>query len=174
MKVIFLDRDGVINEDVGYVGDKCRFKLIKSAVKALQILKSLGYQFIVVTNQSGIARGLFTEQEYAEVTEYMQGLLRSHGIDFLAVYHCPHHPTISGPCDCRKPLPGMFLRAADEFQLKLNESIMIGDRISDIQAASIAGIQRCFLINKNMQENNTNNLSFKYCDDLLEVVQELQ
>jgi len=145
----FLDRDGVINADTGYVHRWQDFQILPGVENALLRLSSAGYQLVIVTNQSGIGRGLYSEAAYLELTRQMTEHLRLCGAPLLAVYHCPHAPeseSALAPCDCRKPRPGMLLRAAREHQLDLAHSILIGDKESDVQAGWAAGVARNYLI----------------------------
>lgn len=144
-RALFLDRDGVINVNFGYVHTPDRtawvpgiFELCSSAIQA-------GYGLVVVTNQAGIARGLYTEAQFAVYTDWMLMQFRERGIDILRVYYCPHHPTAGEgkyrmACECRKPGPGMMRAAAQDFGIDLAASVMIGDKGSDMQAARAAGI----------------------------------
>jgi D,D-heptose 1,7-bisphosphate phosphatase len=150
-KAAFLDRDGVINHDSGYVHRWEDCKIFPGAVDALCKLSDAGYALVVVTNQSGIARGIFTESQYQDFTDAMRSHLRERGAQLLDVLHCPHHPKgvvpeLSRVCDCRKPQPGLLLRASQQHRLNLASSIMIGDRPSDILAAKRAGIPGRYLI----------------------------
>lgn len=149
-KTIFLDRDGVINIDNGYVCKWKDFKFIEGVILALQNLIKLNYRIIIVTNQSGIGRGLYTEEDYINLTKKYVSYLREHNIDLLDIYHCPHAPDSFGNpiCSCRKPLPGMLIKAINEHNIRLTETIMVGDKISDIQSAKLAGIENRYLITK--------------------------
>ncbi len=140
----FLDRDGVINRDYGYVGRPADFELIEGVPEALQILRDLGFLLVVVTNQSGIGRGYFTEQAYQDVTDRMRSLLRDAGVDVDAVLHCPHAPDAG--CDCRKPQPGLILAAASALAIDLPRSVLFGDKASDLQAGRAAGVGYCFFV----------------------------
>jgi len=143
-KAIFLDRDGVINVDKGYVYRIEDFEFTKGAIKALKYFQSLGYLLIVVTNQSGIGRGYYTLKDFKKLTEWMKNRLKADGIEIKEVYFCPHAPDAG--CDCRKPAPGMIEKAARDFDIDLKKSWMIGDKISDIEAAKKAGIINTILI----------------------------
>ena len=150
-KAVFLDRDGVINLEKDYVYRISDFVFIDGVFEACIKLIHAGYKIIIITNQAGIGRGYYTEQDYLDLTDWMLEQFRLHGIDITAVYHCPHHPEHGlgdylRACQCRKPEPGMLLLAADEHELDLASSILVGDKLSDIQAAKTAGVGRCFLV----------------------------
>ena len=150
-KGIFLDRDGVINEDYGYVHKWENFKFCSDVIKGLRILKEYDYKLIIVTNQSGISRKIFSEREYNELTCKYIEYLKKINIKIDGVYHCPHHPLFSpkpfDKCNCRKPKSGLFEKAALEHGINLRESIAIGDKITDMQAAYECGIEKRYLIN---------------------------
>ncbi|MBM4225845.1 MAG: HAD family hydrolase [Gammaproteobacteria bacterium] len=146
-KAAFLDRDGVINVDSGYVGRWEDFKFTPNAISLLQGLRKQGYLLIVVTNQSGIARGMFTQHEYEVLTARYVAALADEGIDITAVYHCPHHPNgliaeYTRICECRKPKPGMILQAIRDHDIDPALSILIGDSERDLEAGRAAGIGR--------------------------------
>ncbi|MDA7861324.1 D-glycero-beta-D-manno-heptose 1,7-bisphosphate 7-phosphatase [Akkermansiaceae bacterium] len=146
-RAVFLDRDGVINVDVGYVGTWDRFKFVPGAIEAIKRMNEFGYRVIVVTNQSGIARGYYTESDFAEVTARMLGVVEERGARIDAVYACPHHPRAGGPpCHCRKPSPGMILSGIEEYSISADLSLLVGDKSSDIEAAREAAIGRCVLV----------------------------
>lgn len=153
---IFLDRDGVINEDYGYVGSWNRFKFIDGAIEGIIILNKLGYRVFVVTNQSGIGRGLYTKKAYFEITKRMLEKLATYGAQIDAVYACPHFHSNNEPCcDCRKPKPGMILAALKRYNLSADLCYLVGDNISDIDSANAAGIYQTALIrnlNKDQKE----------------------
>ena len=137
---IFLDRDGVINEDTGYVSQVDDFHFLPGVIEALQLLKKKGYLLIVVTNQSGIARGYFSEDDFMNLTEWMDWSLADRDVDLDGIYFCPHHPDHGAPCDCRKPAPGMLLLAQQELSIDMAHSCMVGDKPSDLKAAINAGV----------------------------------
>jgi D-glycero-D-manno-heptose 1,7-bisphosphate phosphatase len=150
-KAAFIDRDGVLNQERGFVHRIEDFHFIPGSIDALRQLQAAGYRLVIVTNQSGIARGLYTEQDYGRLTEYMIGELSAKGVQLAAVEYCPHLPDAPVEpyrvdCLCRKPRPGMFRRAITRFAIDPSRSLLVGDRASDVQAARSAGIGRCFLV----------------------------
>lgn len=150
-KAVFLDRDGVINVDHGYVYQAEKFEFVEGVFEACRLFKAKGYKLIVVTNQSGIGRGYYSEADFAVLTQWMKTQFSEQGCDIDAVYFCPHHPEKALPqylqqCDCRKPMPGMLLQGIAEFSLNASECVMIGDKSSDIKAAKAAGLGRAILV----------------------------
>ena len=148
---VFLDRDGVINQDTGYVSCVDDFHFIDGTIEALQILKKKGYCLVVVTNQSGIARGYFTEEQFMSLTEWMDWSLADRDVDLDGIYFCPHHPTAGvgeyrQECNCRKPAPGMLLDAAKDLKIDLANPYMVGDKAGDLQAAKAAGVGHKVLV----------------------------
>jgi heptosyltransferase-2 len=136
----FLDRDGTIIEDLGYLGDPERIQFIPGAQEALRALRTSGYRLIVVTNQAGVARGLITEADVRRVNQRLQELLTDAGVELDGIYYCPHHPEAGPPeyrhaCASRKPGPGMIERAGQDFALDLGRSVIIGDHSSDAEVA---------------------------------------
>ena len=153
-KAQFLDRDGIINVDHGYVYKKEEFEFVEDIFSVCIDAQNKGYEIFVITNQSGIARGKYTVDQFAELTQWMLGEFKSRGVEISDVYYCPHHPDkglgdYKMSCNCRKPEPGMIMLAASEHKIDLGNSIFIGDKVSDIQAAERAGIKnRIILIDK--------------------------
>ena len=143
-KALFLDRDGVLIEDIHLLTRPEQVVILSGVLGALQLLNQAGFKLIVVSNQPVVARGLASEQDVRAVNAHMESLLKSAGAPPLdGVYFCPHHPNATLPayrvdCDCRKPKPGMFLRAARELDLDLRASFAVGDRITDIIAGARA------------------------------------
>ncbi|MBQ1783129.1 MAG: D-glycero-beta-D-manno-heptose 1,7-bisphosphate 7-phosphatase [Gammaproteobacteria bacterium] len=139
---VFLDRDGVINEDIGYLHRIDDFRFSHGALAAARQLHEMGYALVVVTNQSGIARGFYTDADFQQLTAWMNEQFRSAGAPLTAVYHCPHHAEQNNgeSCECRKPLPGMLLKAAADHQLDLSRSLMVGDKEDDVRAGCNAGV----------------------------------
>ena len=144
MKVIFLDRDGVINQDVGYLHKIEDFKFIDGIFKSSKYFQSLGYRLIVVTNQSGIDRGYYQEADFHLLTKWMIAQFGHKEIDILDLFFCPHGP--ESTCKCRKPQPGMLLQARDRYGIDMASSWMIGDQESDVEAALAAGMSNTILV----------------------------
>lgn len=140
-KALFLDRDGVINLEKHYLHKIEDFEFVEGIFDLCRHFQAQGYLIVVVTNQSGIARGYYGEEEFAVLTAWMRERFKENGVEISAVYHCPHHPEISGPCSCRKPEPGMLLKAAEMFDIDLASSVLVGDAERDIEAAINAGVQ---------------------------------
>jgi lipopolysaccharide heptosyltransferase II len=138
-RAIFLDRDGTLLDLVPYLHDPAQVRLVPGAAEALRAARQAGFALVVVTNQSGIARGLFREEDVTRVHARVQEALAPAGVAIDRFYHCPHHPDFTGPCDCRKPEPGLYRRAAAELGLDLQRSFAIGDTVEDLQAAQRAG-----------------------------------
>jgi len=148
---VFLDRDGVINEERGHVHRPQDFVLLPGVLSALQELRHAGLSLVVITNQAGIARGLYDVDAYRTLTEHMRLQLRAAGVTLAGVYCCPHHPTEGvGPwkrtCGCRKPQPGMLHAAAADLGIDLAASFLVGDKGSDIAAGRAAGLRGCVLV----------------------------
>jgi D-glycero-D-manno-heptose 1,7-bisphosphate phosphatase len=142
---IFLDRDGTMNVDHGYVHEIDNFQFIDGAIEAMQELKKMGYALVMVTNQSGIARGMFSEDTFMQLTEWMDWSLADRDVDLDGIYFCPHHPEAvveeyRQQCDCRKPAPGMLLAAQKELNIDMAASYMVGDKIDDVLAGKAAGV----------------------------------
>lgn len=137
---VFLDRDGTINEQMGYLNHLSRFHLLPRVCEAIRLLNERQIPAVVVTNQSGLARGYFPESLLIEIHEHMNHLLAEEGAHLDGIYICPHHPEAKQPefrlaCDCRKPKPGLLQRAAREMGLDLSRSYVVGDRWSDLKTA---------------------------------------
>ena len=144
-RALFLDRDGVINRDREYLHRQEDFEFIDGIFELCRHYQERGYRIVVVTNQSGIARGYYSEADFAGLTAWMCERFEEEGVTITAVYHCPHHPEITGPCRCRKPEPGMLLQAARDHRIDLNASVLIGDAPRDIEAALRAGVPKRYL-----------------------------
>jgi D-glycero-D-manno-heptose 1,7-bisphosphate phosphatase len=139
-KALFLDRDGTINIEKNYVYKIEDFEFQPGIFDLISDYQKIDFLVFIVTNQSGIARGLYTEENYQTLTRWMTSRFEQEGITIAKVYHCPHHPEITGECYCRKPNPGMILQAIGEYKIDRVNSVLIGDKKSDILAGKKAGI----------------------------------
>jgi D-glycero-D-manno-heptose 1,7-bisphosphate phosphatase len=144
-KALFLDRDGVINVEKHYLYKIEEFEFTEGIFDLCRYYRDRGYLIVVVTNQSGIARGYYSEDDFARLSEWMVDQFKEQGVDIAGIYYCPHHPEISGACSCRKPEPGMLLDAAENLDIDLKNSVMVGDKERDIEAAVNAGVGRSYL-----------------------------
>jgi D-glycero-D-manno-heptose 1,7-bisphosphate phosphatase len=157
MKAIFLDKDGTLVDDIGYDVEPRRMMLCTGAGAALRLLARLDYRFFVISNQSGIAHGYFAEDAMRVVGDRLADLLFREQLTLDAFYYCPHHPegsvaTYAVDCRCRKPRPGMLLRAASEHGIDLRSSWMIGDILHDVEAGNRAGCRTLLIDNGNETE----------------------
>jgi D-glycero-D-manno-heptose 1,7-bisphosphate phosphatase len=162
-KALFLDRDGVINIEKDYLYKIENFEFIDGIFNLCQYYQNLGFIIIVVTNQSGIARGYYTEEDFNELTSWMLKEFSLKNICIKKVYYCPHHPTVSEKCNCRKPNPGMLLEASKDFNIDLKNSIIIGDKERDIEAGLNAGLTTAYLFDesKNIKASKANKIVSK-------------
>jgi D-glycero-D-manno-heptose 1,7-bisphosphate phosphatase len=147
-KALFLDRDGVINVEVNYLYKIEDFVFIDGIFELCRYYQNLGYIIVVVTNQSGIARGYYTKEDFERLTSWMLKEFEKNGVKISKVYYCPHHPDISGECECRKPKAGMLKEAQAEFNIDLGASVMIGDKERDIEAGLNAGLSETYLFDE--------------------------
>jgi D-glycero-D-manno-heptose 1,7-bisphosphate phosphatase len=168
-KAIFLDRDGVINKEVGYLSKIEDFEFIDGVFDAFYYLQSLGYHLIIVTNQSGISRGLFKKSDYERVNHWMFKKFNEKHIKILDSFYCPHGP--DSACKCRKPKPGMFLEAKNTYGIDMNLSWMIGDKETDIIAANRAGIQNTILVRSGHKINEANSNALFFLNSISEISQ---
>jgi len=136
---VFFDRDGTLIEDSGFVHEPAKVKLLPGVAQAIKQLNDHGFLVITVSNQSGIARGLYTVADYEAVQQRLGALLAAHGAHLDGAYFCPHHPRFTGPCECRKPGIKLFEDAAAAFDIDLSRSWWVGDRLSDVQPAAVLG-----------------------------------
>jgi len=143
-KIFFMDRDGVINKEVGYLHQISKFIFIDGVINAMKKVISKDYSIIVVTNQSGIGRGLYQVEDYKKLNTWMIKSLKNEGIEILDTFFCPHKP--EDKCSCRKPAPGMFFDAFSKYSIDIDKSWMIGDKEADITAARLAGINNTALV----------------------------
>lgn len=148
---VFLDRDGTINEEMGYLNHESRLILLPGAARAIKRLNQAGWPVVVVSNQSGLARGYFSPELLELIHKRLLELLAREGARLDGWYYCPHHqqgqrPELAIDCDCRKPKPGLFKRAAADLSLDLSASVMVGDRLGDIEAARNIGARAVIVL----------------------------
>jgi D,D-heptose 1,7-bisphosphate phosphatase len=166
---VFLDRDGTINRDVNYCPSVKEFEILPGVPDAIRLLNQHGFKVIVITNQSGIARGLFTENTLSQIHEHMNKVLAQNKAYIDGIYYCPHHPDDS--CDCRKPKPKLILQAAKEHNIALGFSYMIGDHPKDVAAGKNAGCKTIWLDNNSSNAANLGPVSAEYnASNLLDAV----
>jgi D-glycero-D-manno-heptose 1,7-bisphosphate phosphatase len=150
-RAVFLDRDGTLIDCDGYLGDPAGVRLLPGAAAAMGALGRAGWERVVVSNQSGVARGFFTEEQYRAVEDAVLAAIRADGGDLEEVFVCHHHPAAAVPrwaieCECRKPRPGLLLRAAASRGIDLKASVMVGDALRDLEAGRAAGVGACVLV----------------------------
>jgi len=148
---VFIDRDGTMSEEVGYVNHLSRFKLLPNTASAIKLLNESEILAVVATNQAGVARGYFEEDMILKVHDYMRAELTKNGAKLDAIYYCPHHPSVGKPpykndCNCRKPKPGMILQAEKELGIDLTKSYMVGDKISDVEFGQKMGLKSVMVL----------------------------
>jgi D-glycero-D-manno-heptose 1,7-bisphosphate phosphatase len=170
-KALLLDRDGIVNIDHGYAAHPKQIEFVDGIFELCDFFQQRGYLLIIVTNQSGIARGYYTEQQFLTLMEWISSQFLQHGVTLTDTFYCPHHP-VSGKgdylqdCCCRKPQPGMLLDAAQKYQLDLQQSVMLGDHLTDMQAAQRAGVGNRFLFNPTLTIAPTEQQDFHRIGDL--------
>ena len=182
-KAVFLDRDGTINIEKNYLYKVEDFEFIPGAIEGMRMLQEAGFILVIVTNQSGIARGYYTEDDFAVLNSWMIDELRENGVDITAIYYCPHLPNAtikkySANCDCRKPLTGMYERAVNDYDIDLSQSYAIGDKIRDCEVCNKTQC-RGFLVGENESDDiieQTKNgalVGIEYATDLLEAARKI-
>lgn len=164
---VFLDRDGTVVVESHYLSDPARAVLVPGVADALRLLREAGYALILVTNQSGIARGLYTQADFEAVQRRIEALLEAEGVHVDGVYHCPHHPDFTGPCRCRKPGTLLFERAIAEHGLDPVRSWYVGDRLKDLEPAHILGGRGVLVRTGYGREQEENAGSYEVVDDIV-------
>jgi D-glycero-D-manno-heptose 1,7-bisphosphate phosphatase len=159
-KALFIDRDGIINEDKGYIGKPEDIVFCEGVFSLLKAASDKGFKLIVVTNQSGIARGMYTESDMHAVHSFIQKSMLENGVVITDFFHCPHHPEYSGECSCRKPHTGMLLSAAAKHGIDLHQSAIIGDKRSDVQTGRNAGLRTSILVKSRYAAENVPEADF--------------
>jgi D-glycero-D-manno-heptose 1,7-bisphosphate phosphatase len=175
-KALFLDRDGVINEDLAYVHKLECFIFIPGIFALCKAALDKGYIIIVVTNQAGIGRGFYSKETFIELTESVASMFLNNDIHITKTYFCPHHPKYclgiyKKYCKCRKPEPGMFDLAATEFGIDMKSSMMVGDKISDLRAAKTAGINNLVLFGDRTSNFSSDEFPFNTRSNLKDIVE---
>jgi len=166
-KVIFLDRDGVINKEVDYLSEINKFVFIDGIFDAMKKFSARGYKFIVITNQSGISRGFYSINDFEKLTSWMYEKFKENGIEILDLFFCPHVP--EDFCECRKPKPGLFFQAINKYNIDLSKSWMIGDSERDIIAAKSAGIDNTVLVRTGHPIDERNSSALFILDSINEI-----
>jgi len=166
IKTIFLDRDGVINKEVNYLHKIKDCEFILGIFDACIYFQNIGFEIIIITNQSGIARGYFQESDYQILTDWIIRQFSVNNVDIFDVFHCPHGPKSS--CKCRKPQPGMLLEAKNKHNIDMDNSWLIGDKEVDIIAANNAGITNTILVRSGHKINEGNSNASYILDSINE------
>jgi len=157
-RAVFIDRDGTINVNSGYINNPNDFKMYPNVTKGIKLLQENGFKIIIITNQSGIARRYFSEKSLEEIHEKMKKELSKEDAEVDAIYYCPHHP--DEKCNCRKPKPGMLEKAIEDFDIDVKNSFIIGDRMIDVEAGKTVGCKTVLvpedkeLVKKEMAESD--------------------
>ena len=175
-KAFFLDRDGVVIKQISYLHDPALVELEKNVPEALRKIHAAGMLAVVITNQSGVARGMFSEHDVELVHQKLQQLLAEQGEKVDGFYTCCHHPDFTGSCSCRKPQPGLFLDAARELGIDLANSFMAGDKFSDLESGRNAGTRQSVLLKTGYGPKYTDRAleaGYEVAEDLLEAVDKL-
>lgn len=170
-RAVFIDRDGVINHDYGYVYKWADLRLISGCIEGLLLLQNSGFLIFIVTNQSGIGRGYYTEYDFSELNKHMLDHLEKNGVAIKEIYHCPHIP--SDHCFCRKPAPGLMLRAQKDHNLDLGHSYIIGDKLSDVEAGRQAGVGMQILVGRKSGSADGQTATHCIASNLLEAAKQI-
>ncbi len=181
---VFIDRDGTISEEVGYVNHPSRFRLFPYSAEAIRILNDSGWLAIVVTNQAGVARGYFSEDVIRKIHQQLVSALHAESARLDAIYYCAHHPSVGEPpyrldCDCRKPKPGLIEQAGRDFEIDMAASWIAGDRYSDVELARNAGLRSAFVLSGygrgewEYQSQGWKHRPDLVCENLLEAVKSI-
>ena len=169
IKTIFLDRDGVINKEKNYIYKVEDFEFIDGVFKSCKYLISLGYEIIIVTNQSGISRGYYSEKDFKNITDWMINQFNKNGIEILDIFYCPHSP--NSDCNCRKPKPGMLIEAKNTHSINMKKSWMVGDSERDIIAANLAGIENTIMVRSGHPIYEDNSKAKFFLDSISQIKQ---
>lgn len=168
-KALFLDRDGVINEDFGYVFKRENFIFKSGIFEVTKAFMRQNFLIIIITNQSGIAKGYYTQEQFKKLNEFMVNEFEKNGVKIDKIYFCPHDETQN--CVCRKPKPGMILRAINEFDIDTKKSFLIGDKLSDIEAGFSANVAKLFFLGEKKPQSAINFTQIHKINELLKEIQ---
>lgn len=168
-RALFLDRDGVVNKEKNYLYKIEDFEFIDGIFETCRYFQNKGYMIVIITNQAGIARGKYTEKDLKILNKWMIQEFENENIKISRVYHCPHHPDFTGECECRKPKAKMILDAQKDLNIDLKNSILVGDKNSDIEAGIKAGIIKNYLITTG-HKLDTNKFKVKVVNNLQELI----
>ena len=171
MKFFFIDRDGVINKEIGYLHKIEDFHFINGVIDALKYIAEKDYKIVIITNQSGIGRGLYSEDDLIKLNLWMTKSLAKEGIELMGILYCPHSP--EDDCHCRKPKPGLFIEAKTKFNIDMNKSWSVGDKETDIIAARSSGIENTILVRSGHKIDERNTMA-KYVIDSLSNIYDLK
>lgn len=170
---IFLDRDDTVIRDVPYLADPSGLAFLPHAIEGMRLMQELGYQLFIVSNQSGLARGLISPEQFSRVNQTLLQRLNENGIKIAKSYYCPHHPDFGQPCNCRKPLTGMLSQACREFAIDCSKSYVIGDSDCDMGMAENFGLPAIFIMTRQPPKTTTHPYVFS-APDLLAAANWLQ
>lgn len=176
-RALFLDRDGVVNEERDYVHRAEDVHFTEGVFDVCRAFQGAGYLIVFITNQSGIGRGYYTEEDFQRLNEWMKGEFAGRGVTVDGIYFCPHHPEegvgrYRTYCQCRKPAPGMLLEASDDLDIDLEGSVLVGDKESDIEAGLRAGVGRNYLFRTNSQAEGEKTRATKTLESLGDLLKE--
>lgn len=176
-KAIFLDRDGTINVDYGYVYKIDDFTFIEGVIEACRELKQLGYLLVIITNQSGIGRGMYSEQQFLQLSEWLDWNFIDKGVELDGIYYCPHYKDGIEPynieCNCRKPKIGLIEEATKELNIDLSQSIIVGDSLADIKAGKNAKLKASILVKTGKEQNLEAQKLADYCIESVKFLPQL-
>lgn len=161
-KAIFLDRDGVLIYDPVHLKKISQVKILPKVTTALKKLQKLRYLLVIISNQSAVARSLLTKNELLRIDKYLKRIFKKKGIFLDKSFYCPHHPDFTGSCNCRKPNPGLFLKAIKSLKIEVKKSWTIGDKITDIEAGRRAKCPNLILLPRNLKTWDETRLTYKY------------
>ena len=175
-KACFLDRDGTINVEVSYLHEPEKLILEKNVPQAMKLLQDNNFKLIVITNQAGVARGMYEEKDITAIHKKMDEILAQYDVKIDAYYYCMHHPDFNGKCGCRKPGTLLFQKAAEDFNLDLEKSFMVGDRLSDIEAGENAKCRKSYLVMSGYAQKTIDKYpdrKFNIASDLLDAANQI-